>query len=80
MQNCVLLLTMDNLESKIDQLLQDVAVVKTITTQHSTELLELKQKLEPVVVHVAGLKWTMKLIGSLIGLAATAIGAATLLK
>ena len=76
----MLLLTMDNIESKIDQLLQDVAVVKTISTQHSLELAELKEKLEPVVIHVAGLKWTMKLVATLIGLAATVIGAVAMMK
>lgn len=54
-------------DDKLDKLLVDVTEVKMITSQHTTDLNELRQKLEPVFFHVTGLQWTMKVLGCLIG-------------
>ena len=69
-----------SIEDKLDKVLEDVAVIRTVSSQHTTELLELQQKLEPVFEHVIAVKTIAKLTGAAIGLIACIAGVLALLK
>ena len=59
-----------NIDSKLDKLLEEVATIKVISSVHTSELQELKEKLEPVFFHVTGMQWMIKVLGSLLGVLA----------
>lgn len=71
---------MSTIDSKLDKLLEDVATVKAISNTHSNELRELKDKLEPVFFHVAGMQWGIRLLGGAVGLIACIAGVLALIK
>jgi hypothetical protein len=57
-----------SLDEKVDKLLVEVTALKGTAQQHSNDLQELKQKLEPVFFHVTGMTWLGKLLGGAIAL------------
>jgi hypothetical protein len=69
-----------SIDNKLDQLLTDVATIKTITAAHTCELAEVKSKLEPVLFHVNGLKWLVKLGGICLTVLSCLAGILLLLK
>lgn len=56
-----------DISEKLDKLLEDVAVVRTVSAQHTADLLDLKDKLEPVFTHVTGMKTLAKVAGTVLG-------------
>ena len=51
-----------SIDEKLDRLLVDVAVVSTQVANHTKELEAIQEKLEPVVLHVAGVKASVRTI------------------
>lgn len=68
------------IEEKLDQLLQDVAIVKTKLDLHAEELHTLQERLDPVFYHVNGVRWAMKLGASLMGVLACVATVAALFR
>lgn len=62
------------IEEKLDKILVDVAVIKTISSQHSAELADLKARLDPVFDHVTGSKWVLKMGGGLLAVITAVAG------
>lgn len=56
-----------DLESKIDKILEDVATIKVVSSVHTSELKELKDRLEPVFTHVTGMKTLARVSGAIVG-------------
>lgn len=69
-----------DISSKLDKLLEDVAVVRTKSEQHTSELNEIKEQLKPVLYHVNGMRWAIKLAGGIIGVIACAAAVLALKK
>lgn len=68
------------LSEKIDKLLVDVAEIKLVSSTHTSELQDLKEKLDPVFFHVNGMKWVIKIASGVIGLIACVAGILMLFK
>lgn len=54
-------------EDKIDQLLTDMATVKTKLDVHTADLEGLKKQIEPILFHVNGVRWVFKIGAGIIG-------------
>lgn len=57
-------------DDKLDKLMEDVAVIKTTMSVHNTELSDINKKLEPVIFHINGVRWAVKVGASIVGLLA----------
>lgn len=55
-----------DLDEKLDRILTDLTALKTTSDQHTVDMKELKDRLEPVFFHVTGIQWLGRLLGGLI--------------
>lgn len=69
-----------DIDAKLDKLMEDVATIKVISSNHTEELKDLKDKLDPVFFHVNGVKWVVKIASGVIGLIACVAGILLLFK
>lgn len=56
-----------DIDAKLDKILEDVASIKVVSSNHTTELQDLREKLEPVLFHVNGVKWAIKILSGVMG-------------
>lgn len=71
---------MSSIDEKLTKIIEGLAVVKTITSQHSQDLAEIQEKLEPVLFQINGAKWAARVIGGAVGLLVCLTGLLALLK
>jgi len=69
-----------SLDDKLDKLLEDSAVVRTQIQAHTKELDDLKSQLKPVLEHVNGVKFVVKLGAGILGVLSCLAGILLLLK
>lgn len=67
-------------DEKLDKLVEDVAVIRTLVQQHADDIDSLKIQVAPVVQHVASLRFLAKLVGALIGVGTLIVSIIALVK
>lgn len=65
-----------SVDSKLDQIIEELAVLKTISSQHTVDLVNLQDKLEPVFTHVTSVRAVVRVGGAVVG---TVVGLLTCL-
>lgn len=50
-----------SIDSKLDKIIEELAVVKTISNQNKEDLATLRERLIPIFTHVIAMKTVMKL-------------------
>jgi hypothetical protein len=68
------------IDDKLDKLLEDVTLVKTVIAHHTTELSDLKTQLKPVFFHVTGMQFMIKVLAGIVGAGSLIVGAIALWK
>lgn len=68
------------MDSKLDRLLSDVAVIKAKVDLQSESMAELKAKLDPVFYHVNGVRWAFKIAVGVAGVVSCIAAAVSVLK
>jgi hypothetical protein len=71
---------MMTIDDKLDKLLVETITIRTVVSQHSAELLEMKEQLKPVFFHVAGVQVLIKVFGGLVCLGTLIVSALLLWK
>lgn len=63
-----------SIDSKLDELLSEVAKIKTEVAFQTEDIKELKTKLEPVFEHVNGMKFLAKCLAGALGVGTLVLG------